>query len=105
MNTITLQKSQLIGAIDFVCSLMDALDVDDPTELNEWYNTHIVPLVTLAFGSSIGVADKCESLDWLKALIEKRFGSLDNDCGCYVNGQWLSVASVAKLIDEAEKGC
>lgn len=32
--------------------------------------------------------------------IKRRFGSLDNDRGCYSNGRWLSVASIECIINE-----
>lgn len=39
----------------------------------------------------------------LKQLIERKYGALDNICGCNVNGQWLSVAAIVELIDQAVK--
>lgn len=42
-------------------------------------------------------------LDYLKKLIEQKYGTLDDERGCYVNGQWLSVADIVNLIDEADE--
>ena len=39
----------------------------------------------------------------LKQLIANKYGDLDNICGCNVNGQWLSVAAIVELIDQAAK--
>lgn len=41
--------------------------------------------------------------DKLKNLIERKYGDLDNTCGCNVNGQWLSVAAIVELIEQAVK--
>ena len=41
--------------------------------------------------------------DKLKKLIERKYGSLDNTCGCNVNGRWLSVAAIVELIEQAVK--
>ena len=36
----------------------------------------------------------------LKEKIETTFGSLDDECGAYVNSQWLSVNDIVDLIDD-----
>jgi len=49
----------------------------------------------LESGELIGsVVDTNENLD----IIRGRYGDLDNDCGCYCNGEWLSVRDIVKLI-------
>ena len=44
-----------------------------------------------------------EVLECLKKLIEQKYGTLDDERGCYVNGQWLSVANIVSLIDETDE--
>lgn len=39
----------------------------------------------------------------LKKLIERKYGALDNTRGCNINGQWLSVAAIVELIEQAAK--
>lgn len=122
-NTITLQKSQIRAVIDFIGSLMEALDVDNPTEfktaesaknrgcpvlqcredVTEGYEAFVEPLVKVAYNDSNTDSGSGDALDRLKRLLEKRYGNLDNECGCYVNGQWLSVADIVSLIDEADE--
>ena len=48
---------------------------------------------------------KWEVLEYLKELIEEKYGSLDNECGCNirVGGGWLSVAAIVELIDRADE--
>ena len=36
----------------------------------------------------------------LKDKIEAKYGDLENELGCYVNGEWLSVKDIVELIDE-----
>lgn len=36
----------------------------------------------------------------LKEKIENTYGSLDDECGAYVNGEWLSINDVVDLIDD-----
>ena len=38
----------------------------------------------------------------LKEKIEEKYGSLDDECGCIVNGEWLSVKDIVALIDECD---
>ena len=33
-------------------------------------------------------------------FIREKWGDLDDECGCYINGQWFSVNDVAKVILE-----
>lgn len=44
-----------------------------------------------------------EVLEYLKRLIENKYGSLDNERGCYADGQWLSIKNIVKLIDRADE--
>ena len=38
----------------------------------------------------------------LKEKIEEKYVSLNDECGCYVNGEWLSVKDIVDLIDESD---
>jgi hypothetical protein len=40
----------------------------------------------------------------LKDKLEEKYGSLDDESGCYVNNDWLSVKDVVDLIDECDDG-
>lgn len=40
----------------------------------------------------------------LKDMIEEKYGSLSDERGCYVNGEWLSVRDIVDLIDECDDG-
>lgn len=40
----------------------------------------------------------------LKDKIEEKYGSLDDESGCYVNDEWLSVKDIVDLIDECDDG-
>lgn len=44
---------------------------------------------------------RSEALEYLKALIEEKYGSEDE--GCYINGQWLSSYQIIELIDNADR--
>ena len=46
-----------------------------------------------------------EVLEYLKELIERKYGSLDDERGAYINGQWLSVEAIVALIDQADEEC
>ena len=46
-----------------------------------------------------------EALEILKELLEDKYGDLNNDCGCYVGGQWLSVKRIVDLINQADEEC
>ena len=39
----------------------------------------------------------------LKDKIEQKYGSLDSEIGCLVNGEWLSVQEIVDLIDECDR--
>lgn len=43
-----------------------------------------------------------EVLDYLKELIQKRYGTLEDERGAYLNGEWLSVKAIVDLIEEAD---
>ena len=39
----------------------------------------------------------------LKEKIEEKYGSLDDECGCYGgNSEWLSVKNIVNLIDQCD---
>lgn len=38
----------------------------------------------------------------LKELIEKKYGSLDDERGAYINGRWLSVKAIVDLIEKVD---
>lgn len=40
------------------------------------------------------------NVDKLKEKIEDKYGDLDDELGCYVNHNWLSVKDVVDLIDD-----
>lgn len=46
-----------------------------------------------------------EALEYLKKLIERKYGSLDDSRGAYLNGKWLSVEAIVELIDQADEEC
>lgn len=46
-----------------------------------------------------------EVLEHLKGLIERKYGSLDDSRGAYLNGHWLSVEAIVSLIDQADEDC
>lgn len=56
--------------------------------------------VIASYTSNQGCADVAEQSK-LKQLIARKYGDLDNNRGCNVNGQWLSVAAIVELIDQA----
>lgn len=40
----------------------------------------------------------------LKDKIEEKYGSLDDESGCFVNHEFLSVKDIVDLIDECDDG-
>lgn len=61
-------------------------------------------------GSAIIKEDdmKHESLEYLKELLERKYGDLDDNSGCYLRNEhgepeWFSVAEIVKLIDRADE--
>ena len=49
----------------------------------------------VASGETIGMTiDVNELLE----LIRGRYGDLDNECGCYCNGEWLSICDIVGMI-------
>ncbi len=53
---------------------------------------------------------KHESLEYLLELLEKKYGSLEDDTGCYLRNEygeaeWLSVAEIVRLIETADEEC
>lgn len=43
-----------------------------------------------------------EVLKQLKELLERRYGTLDDNKGCIVNGSWLSVETIVEMIDRVD---
>lgn len=41
-------------------------------------------------------------VDKLKEKIEDKYGDLDDEIGCYINNNWLSVKDVVDLVDECD---
>lgn len=39
----------------------------------------------------------------LLEALKKKYGDLNNDRGCYVNGRWLSIYDIVKIIEELEE--
>lgn len=53
---------------------------------------------------------KHEVLEYLKESLERKYGDLEDDAGCYVRNEfgepeWLSVKEIVRLIDEADEEC
>lgn len=46
---------------------------------------------------------KNEALERLKELMENKYGELDDDRGCYINGRWFSLAGVLTLMFQADE--
>ena len=46
-----------------------------------------------------------KALEYLKELIENKYGTLDDERGAYLNGKWLSVEAIVRLIDKADEEC
>lgn len=46
---------------------------------------------------------KNELLNELKELIEMKYGEIDDDGGCYINGRWFSPASIYTLMLSVDK--
>ena len=48
-----------------------------------------------------------EILDYLKEKIELKYGDLEDESGCYISidhgWEWLSVADIVTLIEEADE--
>jgi len=53
---------------------------------------------------------KHEVLEYLKEMLERKYGDLDDDTGCYCRNEfgeaeWLSVKEIVRLIDRADEEC
>ena len=44
-----------------------------------------------------------EALERLKNAIEKIYGNVHDERGCYINGVWLSVDRIVRLIDKLDE--
>ncbi len=53
---------------------------------------------------------KHKSLEYLLELLERKYGELDNDFGCWYNNEfgepeWFSLEEVVKLVHRADEEC
>ena len=53
---------------------------------------------------------KHEALEYLKEMLEHKYGDLTDDCGGYLRNEfgepeWFSVAAIVELIDRADEEC
>ena len=53
---------------------------------------------------------KHEVLEYLKEMLEKKYGDLTDESGCYMRNEygeaeWFSIAEVVRLIDRADDEC
>ena len=51
-----------------------------------------------------------ESLEYLLGLLERKYGSLEDNSGCYLRNEygeaeWFSVAEIVRLIERADEEC
>ena len=51
-----------------------------------------------------------ESLEYLLELLERKYGDLEDNCGCYLRNEygeaeWFSVAEIVRLINQADEEC
>lgn len=76
-------------------ALSNDINVLEPFELND--DEKCIVFKTIRQQPTADVVERTR----LKQLIERKYGDLDNDRGCNVNGQWLSVAAIVELIDQA----
>lgn len=57
-----------------------------------------------------GIIMKHEALEYLKEMLERKYGDLEDNSGCYLYNEygepeWFSVAEIVKLIDRADEEC
>lgn len=45
------------------------------------------------------------ALQNLVDLLERKYSSLEDGRGCYVNGAWLSVSSIVEIIERVDEKC
>ena len=48
---------------------------------------------------------KNAALQNLIDLLERKYGSLEDGRGCYVNDVWLSISSIVELIEKVDEKC
>ena len=51
-----------------------------------------------------------ESLEYLLELLERKYGDLEDNSGCYLRNEygeaeWFSVAEIVRLINKADEEC
>ena len=74
------------GNLRFLCSELEDYEIEEILELHpKWKKTG-------------GINMKNPILKEVLIELEKVYGNLDNNCGCYINGEWLSVKNIVKLI-------
>lgn len=39
----------------------------------------------------------------LLSELKRKYGDLENDCGCYVNNKWLSIYKIVEIIEECQE--
>lgn len=44
-----------------------------------------------------------EVLQQLKDALERRYGNLEDNKGCIINGSWLSIESIVEMIDRIDR--
>lgn len=46
---------------------------------------------------------KSEGLEYLMEMLENIYGDLDDDCGCYIDREWMSPKRIKDLILKADE--
>ena len=46
---------------------------------------------------------KNEILNKLLEKLERKYGDINDDRGCYVNGRWLSIAQIVAIIEMVDE--
>lgn len=46
---------------------------------------------------------KSEGLEYLLEILENIYGDLDDDCGCYIDREWMSPKRIKDLIMKADE--
>lgn len=45
---------------------------------------------------------KSEGLEYLLEMLENIYGDMDDDCGCYIDREWMSPKRIKDLIMKAD---
>lgn len=78
------------GNLRFLCSELEDYEIKEILELHpKWKKTG-------------GINMKNPISKEVLIELEKVYGNLDNNCGCYINGEWLSVKNIVKLIEKID---